>query len=153
MNGSGVPAYWTGSLEMLPDRQEAAETYGQQIHFTASLHREFRDGWCGCWSGLGAEPLNGSAPAMPPGPGGLTLTVIGDAEQSYGVTLLFNGQAVVRHDAGGEFSAVFQNEERSVEDRVNNWKATSWAGDATRVTLDGGPVEKSKRDGLCARGL
>jgi hypothetical protein len=87
--------------------------------------------------GLGAEPLNGSAPAMPPGPGGLTLTVIGDAEQSYGVTLLFNGQPVVRHNQGGEFSAVFQNEERSVEDRVNNWKATSWAGDATRVTLDG----------------
>ena len=88
--------------------------------------------------GLGlAEPLNGSVPATPLGTDGLTLKVTGDAEEGYGVVLFFNGQPLARHNQGGEFSAIFQNEERSVEDHVSNWKAVSWAGDATHVTLDG----------------
>ena len=36
-----------------------------------------------------------------------------------------------------EFSAYFQNEERSVEDRISSWKATSWTGNSTHVTLRG----------------
>jgi hypothetical protein len=87
--------------------------------------------------GLKAEPLRGAASAVPPGTDGLTLKVNGDDKQGYGVALFFNGQPVARHNHGGEFSAVFQNEERSVEDRVNDWKAASWAGDATHVTLEG----------------
>jgi hypothetical protein len=87
--------------------------------------------------GLAGDPLNGSVSAMPVGSDGLALKVTGNAEQGYGVALFFNGQPVARHNQGGEFSAVFQNEERSVEDRVNNWKAPSWAGDATHVTLEG----------------
>src|ERR1700741_3332840 len=87
--------------------------------------------------GLAADPRNGSASAMPPGSGELTLEVTGDAQQGHGVALFFHGQPVARHNQEGEFSAVFQNEERSVEDRVNNWKAAHWAGDATHVTLDG----------------
>jgi hypothetical protein len=86
---------------------------------------------------LGTGPLGIAAAAMTPGKDGLTMKVTGDAKQGYGVALLFNSQPVARHNRGGEFSAIFQNEERSVEDRVNNWKATSWAGHATHVTLDG----------------
>jgi hypothetical protein len=68
---------------------------------------------------------------------GIALKVTGDVEHGYGVTILFRGQPVARHNAGGEFSAVFQNSERSLEDRIENWKATAWTGDASHVMLDG----------------
>ena len=89
--------------------------------------------------GLGSAPgtLRATASAMTPRPDGLTLKVIGDPKQGFNVALLFNGQPFAQHSECGEFSASFKNEERSVEDRVNNWKATSWAGDSTHVALDG----------------
>jgi hypothetical protein len=74
---------------------------------------------------------------MTPDTDGLTLKVTGDPKEGYSVALLFGGRLFARHNRGGEFSASFQNEERSVEDRVNDWKATSWAGDSTHVVLDG----------------
>ena len=83
-----------------------------------------------------AEPLRATAAAIR-GTDGLSLKVTGDAAQGFGVTLLFNGQALTRHNQGGEFSAIFQNEDRSVEDHVENWKAATWKGDATRLTLSG----------------
>src|SRR5271165_4259732 len=86
---------------------------------------------------LQAKPLGGIAPDLPAGNSGLTLNVHGDANQGYGVALLYNGQPVAQHNNGGEFSGVFQNEDRSVEDRVDDWKATSWSGDAATVTLRG----------------
>jgi hypothetical protein len=87
--------------------------------------------------GLGVEPLLAAASGAAAETDGLTLKVSGDANQGYGVVLVFKGQPLVRHNQGGEFSAIFQNEDRSVEDRVEAWKATSWAGDANRVTLNG----------------
>src|SRR5450755_1493706 len=81
--------------------------------------------------------LRGAASAMPPGVDGLTLGVTGDPKQGYSVGLLFNGRLLARHNRGGEFSALFQNEERSVEDHVTNWKAASWGGNSTHVVLDG----------------
>ena len=87
--------------------------------------------------GLKIEPLHGSASSISPETDGLTLKVSGDITSGYGVVLLFNGRPILRHNQGGEFSALFQNEERSVEDRVTDWKATSWAGDATHVALEG----------------
>jgi hypothetical protein len=87
--------------------------------------------------GLGAGPLCAAVSAIASGTDGLTLEVIGDAEKGFGVVLLFKGQPILRHNQGGEFSAVFQNEERSLEDRVDDWKATSWRGDAKHVTLQG----------------
>ena len=87
--------------------------------------------------GFGVEPLLAAASGGAAGTDGLTLKVSGDANQGYGVVLVFKGQPLVRHNQGGEFSAIFQNEDRSVEDRVEAWKATSWAGDANRVTLNG----------------
>lgn len=66
---------------------------------------------------------------------GLALQVSGDAQQGYGVTILFKGQPVARHN--GEFSAIFQNGDRSLEDVAANWKASALAGDATSVSLRG----------------
>ena len=86
--------------------------------------------------GLGSDPLRVVSAAIA-GTDYLSLKVTGDATQGFGVTLLFNGQLTARHNQGGEFSAVFQNEDRSVEDRVENWKAAIWTGDATRLTLSG----------------
>jgi hypothetical protein len=68
---------------------------------------------------------------------GLTLKVLGDSKVGYGVSLLYKGQAFAGHDRSGEFSALFQNEERSLEDRVHDFRATSWKGDSTHIVLDG----------------
>jgi len=87
--------------------------------------------------GLKIDPSRRSESSISPETDGLTLKVSGDATSGYGAVLLFNGRPILRHNQGGEFSVLFQNEERSVEDRVDDWKATSWTGDATRVTLEG----------------
>lgn len=84
-----------------------------------------------------SNPARVSASASVTGAGRLTLKAIGDAQRGYGVTILLGGQPIARHNSGGEFSAVFQNGERSLEDHAENWKATSWMGDTTRVTLNG----------------
>ena len=89
----------------------------------------------GC--GLSAQSLRLAAAAPASSIAGMTLKVDGSAAQGYGVTLLFNGQAIARHNHGGEFSARFQNEDRSVEDRVTDWKAVSWKGDASHASLEG----------------
>src|SRR5450755_1301846 len=67
----------------------------------------------------------------------VSLEVTGDAKHGYGVAILIRGRTIARHHQGGEFSAVFQNEERSLEDRVDDWKATSWTSDGRRVHLSG----------------
>jgi len=67
----------------------------------------------------------------------VALRVTGDAQNGFGVALLYRDQVIARHNQGGEFSAVFQNSERSLEDRVDNWKASSWKGDRSRITLTG----------------
>jgi hypothetical protein len=87
--------------------------------------------------GLKIDPLHGSVSPSAPKMDGLTLKVSGDAVSGYGAVLLHDGRPILRHSQGGEFSALFQNEERSVEDRVDDWKATSWTGDATHVALEG----------------
>src|SRR5258708_29698205 len=72
-----------------------------------------------------------------PGPDELSFKVVGDATHGFGVAILRNREPIARHNQGGEFSATFQNEDRSVEDHVENWKASAWTGDATRVALSG----------------
>jgi len=67
----------------------------------------------------------------------ISLEVTGDSQRGYEVTILYRGRAIARHHQGGEFSAVFQNSERSLEDRLDDWKATSWKGDARQVHLSG----------------
>jgi hypothetical protein len=84
---------------------------------------------------------SGFAIAAPPASStdisGLSLAVTGDAKQGFYVTVLHDRRAIAEHNKGGEFSAYFQNEERSVEDRVASWKATSWTGNSTHLTLRG----------------
>jgi len=67
----------------------------------------------------------------------LSLQVTGDAQRGYGVAIVYRGQPIARHHQGGEFSALFQNSERSLEDRADDWKAASWTGDGTRIHLAG----------------
>src|SRR6202162_5841901 len=90
---------------------------------------------------VGLTSASGFAAAEPaadsPEVAGLSLAVTGDAKQGFYVTVLHDGRAIAQHSKGGEFSAYFQNEERSVEDRVAPWKATSWTGNSTRLTLRG----------------
>ena len=69
--------------------------------------------------------------------GKVSLQVTGDPQSGYGVAVLYRGEVIARHRRGGEFSAMFQNSERSLEDRADDWKATSWSGDETRVSLIG----------------
>jgi hypothetical protein len=68
---------------------------------------------------------------------GLSLSVTGDAKKGFYVTVLHDGRAIAQHNKGGEFSAYFQNEERSVEDRTASWKASSWTGNSRQVALHG----------------
>jgi hypothetical protein len=67
----------------------------------------------------------------------VSLEVTGDGQRGYGVTILYRGRAIARHHQGGELSAVFQNGERSLEDRIDDWKATSWKGNRRQVDLSG----------------
>ncbi len=62
---------------------------------------------------------------------------MGSPEHGYSVNILFKGRRLARHNAGGEFSAVFQNADRSREDRVENWRASSWHGTPTHLSLEG----------------
>jgi len=94
-------------------------------------------GGLACSLGLGANGFPESMSDVSGATDGLTLKAMGDAEHGYGVELLYRGRPIARHNQGGEFSGVFQNEERSVEDRVVDWKATSWSGNAARMTLHG----------------
>ena len=85
----------------------------------------------------GITPLKMSGPFLEADGNEIELKVIGNDREGYGVTLAYRDQPVARHNAGGEFSAIFQNSERSLEDRIENWRATSWTGDARRVELHG----------------
>jgi len=86
--------------------------------------------------GLSGESLGATAAAIP-GTDELSFKVVGDATHGFSVAILRNREPIARHNQGGEFSATFQNEDRSVEDRVENWKASAWTGDPTRVALSG----------------
>ena len=83
------------------------------------------------------EPLSAAISVADAERGGVELHVTGNDNVGFGVTLMYQGQPIARHNAGGEFSAIFQNGERSQEDRVANWKARSWKGDVSRLTLEG----------------
>ncbi|TAM80271.1 MAG: hypothetical protein EPN47_16055 [Acidobacteria bacterium] len=68
-------------------------------------------------------------------PNSLTIEATGDPQHGYCTSILSHGRRVSR--CQGEFSAVFQNGDRSLEDRVKNWKASSWSGSSTHLHLRG----------------
>jgi hypothetical protein len=67
----------------------------------------------------------------------LTLAPTGNAQQGYGAAIQFRGKPIARHNDGGEFSAVFQNSDRSVQDQIENWRADSYEGTADHLLLKG----------------
>lgn len=67
---------------------------------------------------------------------GVSLKVDGNADHGYRVGILFRGAPIISNDSNG-ISAIFQNGDRSLEDRIEDWKATSWAGNESKVTLNG----------------
>ncbi|MCU1269963.1 MAG: hypothetical protein JWN74_1257 [Acidobacteriaceae bacterium] len=66
----------------------------------------------------------------------VSLRASGDARQGYQTVILFDGQPVAQ-SGEGEFSAVFQNSDRSLEQRVQNWRATSCTGTDDHLLLEG----------------
>jgi hypothetical protein len=102
--------------------------------------------------GLGSRlRARGAATIYSPQSDGLALKIEGDPKGGYSVSLLLNGEPFARNDRSGEFSGCFQNEERSLEDRVNAWRATSWNGNAKHLVLDGECRLKSLNTTVFAR--
>ena len=66
----------------------------------------------------------------------MSLEVKNDDSGKYTVAILYRDHPIARHQ-GGEFSAIFQNSERSLEDRAEDWRAASWTGDRSRIILTG----------------
>jgi hypothetical protein len=85
----------------------------------------------------GATPRETGTLGIDVGARTLTLRVTGNSSDGYGVTVLCGGNPVARHNGGGEFFAVFQNQERSLEGRTENWRASAWTGDEAHITLHG----------------
>jgi hypothetical protein len=69
--------------------------------------------------------------------GRVDLKAVGDTHSGYHALILFGGGPVARHSAEGEFSAVFHNADRSLEDRVQHWRASSYAQSDDRLRLTG----------------
>jgi hypothetical protein len=67
--------------------------------------------------------------------GDTSLKVIGDNNDGYSVIILYKNKPLLRHNNGGEFTAVFENEDRSIKASLENWKASRWEGDSNNVTL------------------
>ncbi len=86
--------------------------------------------------------MPGSAMSSPAQPlvkrsgGGLTLRVVGSDAAGYGVEILHDGLPVARHAGGGEFSAFFENGERTVAGEVRDWRGAAWKGDEKHVELE-----------------
>jgi hypothetical protein len=67
---------------------------------------------------------------------GISIKAEGDPVHGYAVVISYNGVPITCADPG-ELDAIFQNDDRSLEDRVQRWKATSWSGDERQITLTG----------------
>ena len=69
--------------------------------------------------------------------GRVSLKAVGDVHSGFHALILFDGRPVARHSGEGEFSAVFHNADRSLEDRVQHWRATWYAESEDRLRLAG----------------
>lgn len=118
------------------------DSHRQSVSSNKISRREFL-GQSAAGALLGCRQEWSFASSTVPPEEGISLQIDGDSKRGYGVTILCRSRLVARHNAGGEFSAVFQNGERSLEDRVENWKAASWSGDSRHVVLEGACVLKN----------
>jgi hypothetical protein len=73
----------------------------------------------------------------PSSSGRVILKAVGDTHAGFHVFILFDGRTVARHSGEGEFSAIFQNADRSLEDRVRDWRASSYTESDDRLRLTG----------------
>lgn len=67
----------------------------------------------------------------------VSLKTVGDSHSGFHALILYDGRAVARHSGEGEFSATFQNADRSLEDRVRDWRASSYTESDDRLRLTG----------------
>lgn len=67
----------------------------------------------------------------------VSLQAAGDAQSGYRALIFCDGRPVARHTGDGEFAAVFHNADRSLEDRVQNWRASSCTASEDRLRLAG----------------
>jgi len=73
----------------------------------------------------------------PSSSGRVSLKAVGDTHAGFHAFILFDGRIVARHSGEGEFSAIFQNADRSLEDRVRYWRASSYTESNDRLRLTG----------------
>ena len=69
--------------------------------------------------------------------GRVSLKAVGDTHSGFHAHILFDGRPVARHSGKGEFSAIFQNADRSLEDRVRDWRASTCTESKDRLSLTG----------------
>lgn len=69
--------------------------------------------------------------------GRITLKAVGDPCSGYKAQISFDGRPVAQNLGDGEFSAIFQNFDRSLEDRVQGWRASSCTEREGRLLLAG----------------
>jgi len=69
--------------------------------------------------------------------GRVSLKAVGEPDAGYQAHILFDGRHVARHSGEGEFSAVFHNGDRSLEDRVQHWRPSSCTGSEGQLRLAG----------------
>ncbi len=67
----------------------------------------------------------------------VTVKAVGDPHSGYKAQILFDGRPVVQDTGNGEFSAIFQNVDRSLEDGVQHWRASSCTESGGRLLLAG----------------
>lgn len=72
-----------------------------------------------------------------PSTGRVTFKAVGDTQSGYHAHIFFDGRPVARNSGGGEFAAIFQNSDRSLEDRVEHWRATSYTENEDQLCLTG----------------
>src|SRR6266536_697269 len=67
----------------------------------------------------------------------VSLSASGNARDGYQAVIRFDGRPVARHTGQGEWSALFHNSDHSIEDRMENWRATSCTGNEGQLLLRG----------------
>ena len=72
----------------------------------------------------------------------MRVNIVGNEKEGFGVTISFDAEPLACHDRRGEFSAVFQNGDHSLEDAVSNWRSPSWSKDKESFRLSGPIVLK-----------
>lgn len=77
-----------------------------------------------------------NAAEAPPGRH-VSLKPSGNARDGYQAIILFDGRPVAQHSGRTEFSAIFHNSDHSIEDRIENWRATSCLGNEGQLLLRG----------------